>query len=718
MSYNLVVVESPNKCKSIKSYLDALYPTEKWEVAASAGHFVELSKEQGSGYVVAGVRENTYLTESVVSESKKATFSKLRALVKDAKTVYLASDADREGEAIADTLQSFLRLKAPVRVLFKEITQSGVKSAMDAPVGAVDRKLVDAQRARRVLDRLVGFLVSPELYRLMGVKGVSAGRVQSPVLRLIYDRDYAILNFKANNYFDVVLTGESEGKAFKAKLDSKPFHDENGYFTDEALAKLFADSKNLKLASFDESEKLKQPPSPLTTSLMQQVASRTLKLKPSRVMEIAQSLYESGLITYHRTDNPNLSEETYLFIKQNYSSLGVMPEQRIFKSKEGAQEGHPAITPTDFSVEIAGATAEEKQLYQLVRIYALASQLLPARYKVRKAVLNYTLADNTLVFNASGSELIEEGFLAIVGEDKEEDETEESALLPDLTKGFNIVSGECQSKQTKPPKPYTLASILSRLDTLGIGRPATLHTIFKTLEERQYIIVNPKNQLKCTDLGISILKRLVDEFDFLEYQFTSDMELELDKLAAGKADYVKVVHSFYESLLDEIGKLKQQKSSVVTYPCPECESPLVHRLKKGKGGYDFWGCTKEDCKCTLDNVNGKPVKKAAPVLTEHKCPNCTKPLIHRFKKGAHDFFACSGFPDCNYSANNKDGKPVEREKPVDSGYACTGCSKPLVRCTGKSAKGASYDFYGCTGFRDGCKLTFKVAEDGSPIFDK
>lgn len=718
MSYNLVIVESPNKTKNIKTYLEALYPNDKWEVTASYGHFVELSQESGAGFVTSGVRAGTYLTEMVVSESKKSVFNKLRTLVKGANKVFIATDADREGEAIADTLQGFLNIKAPVRVLFNEITKSGVKTAMESPT-VIDQNLVNAQRARRVLDRFVGFLVSPELYRLMGVSGVSAGRVQSPVLRLIYDRDQAILNFKPNNYFDVILTGESGGKEFKAKLDSKPFNDEHGYFIDQNLAQSLALLTDLNLASFEESEKLKQPPSPLTTSLMQQVASGSLKLKPKEIMQAAQSLFEAGLITYHRTDNPNLSAETFDLIKENFASLGVMPAQRMFASKEGAQEGHPAITPTDFNVESAGANNTEKMLYNLIRTYAIASQLLPAKYKVRKAVLSTEHCGQNVNFVATGSEIIEKGFLAFIKEEKDDDESEDSALLPDLNKGYSIVKGECLSKQTKPPKPYTMKNILARLDTLGIGRPATLDSIFETLEQRQYITVNPKNQVHTTTLGESVLLRLINEFEFIEYKFTSDMEKDLDLLAAGKADYVKVVHGFYEALAGEITNLKKQKSSVETYPCPECESPLIHRLKKGKGGYDFWGCSNNEngCKYSADNVNGKPVKKAAPVLTEHKCPSCTKPLIHRFKKGAYDFFACSGFPDCNYSANNVNGQPVAREKPVDSGYVCSGCSKPLARRTGKSAKG-SYDFWGCTGFRDGCKLSFKVAADGSPVFDK
>lgn len=722
MSYNLVIVESPNKMKNIKGYLESLFPSEKWELAASVGHFCELSKQSGEGYVTAGVKSGTYETDMVVSESKLAVFKKLQALSKNAKTVYLATDADREGEAIADSLKTFLRLKAPVRVLFNEITKAGIKAAMDKPT-SIDQSLVIAQQARRVLDRLVGFVVSPELYNLMGVSGVSAGRVQSPVLRLIYERHQSIVNFKPNNYFDVILTGESEGKEFKAKLDSKPFHDENGYFIDQNLAQNLAASTDLKLASFDESDKLKQPPSPLTTSLMQQVASGTLKIKPKEAMQAAQSLFEAGLITYHRTDNPNLSEETYNYIKENFSQLGVMPEQRIFKSKEGSQEGHPAITPTDFNLTDAGSTATEKQLYALIRTYAIASQLLPAKYKVRKATLITNHQGHDVEFNASGSELLESGYLSFIKPEKDDDtdsEDDDTALLPDLNNGFNIISGKAISKKTQPPKLFTIKSLLARLDNLGIGRPATLDAIFETLEQRQYIIIDNKNNLKPTDLGERILLRLINEFEFIEYKFTSDMEKDLDLLAYGKAEYVAVVDSFYKRLSDEVVKLKKQNSDVEVFPCPDCESPLVHRFKKGKGGYDFWGCTNHTngCKFSADNVNGKPVKKAAPTISEHKCPKCTKPLINRVKKGSYDFFACTGYPDCNYSADNKDGVPVEREKPKDSGYVCTDCSKPLVRRTGKSSKGTDYDFYGCTGFRAGCKKTFQTAEDGTPILDK
>lgn len=716
MSYNLVIVESPNKIKSIREYLTALYPSEKWEVAASVGHFTELSKKSGSGYVTAGVFENSYLVDAVVSESKISVFKKLKTLANSANTVYLATDNDREGEAIADSLQTFLHLKSPIRVLFNEITRSGIKAAMDNPAGKIDQNLVVAQRARRVLDRLVGFLVSPELYRLMGVSGVSAGRVQSPVLRLIYERAKEISTFKPNNFFDVVLTGESEGKTFKAKLNTKPFHDENGYFVNENLAKRFSSATELEVSSYSESERLKHPPSALTTSLMQQMASGILKIKPKQVMEAAQGLFEVGLITYHRTDNPNIAAESFDFIKDKYSSLGVMPEQRIYPSPEDAQEAHTAITPTDFDVEFAGATDTEKKLYSLIRTYAIASQLMPAKYKVRKATLKTFVDENELEFNASGSELVDSGYLSFVKNMKDDDEgDEDSALLPDLNNGFEITKGECIAKQTKPPKIYTLKTLLARLAALGIGRPATLDGIFETLEQRKYIIVDGKNQLTPTTLGENVLLRLISNFDFIEYKFTSDLEKQLDLLATGKSDYVKVVDLLYAKLSEEIKELKKQKSSVEIFPCPECESPLVHLFKKGAKGYDFWGCTKEECKYTANNVDGKPVKKAPPVLSEHECPKCEKPLINRVKKDKYDFFACSGFPSCDYSADNKDGVPVERSKPVDSEFHCPDCSKPLARRTGNNAKGA-YDFWGCTGFREGCKKSFKTSEEGTPVF--
>lgn len=714
MSYNLVIVESPNKIKSIREYLTGLYPSKKWEVAASVGHFTELSKKSGSGYITAGVFANTYLVDSVVSESKKSVFTKLKALVKGADTVYLATDNDREGEAIADTLQSFLHIKAPIRVLFNEITRSGIKSAMDSPAGDINQDLVIAQRARRVLDRLVGFLVSPELYRLMGVSGASAGRVQSPVLRLIYERAKEISTFKPNSFFDVILTGESEGKLFKAKLNTKPFQDENSYFVDAALAQSFSSVTDLELASFNETERLKHPPSALTTSLMQQMASGLLKIKPKQVMQAAQGLFEAGLITYHRTDNPNIAAESFDFIKEKYSSLGVMPEQRVFPSSADAQEAHTAITPTDFDVEFAGSTETEKQLYSLIRTYAIASQLLPAKYKVRKAILKTKFGEHDLEFNATGSELVENGYLSFVKNMKDDDEDgEDSALLPNLNNGFKIVKGDCLSKETKPPKIYTLKTLLARLAALGIGRPATLDSIFETLEQKQYIIVDGKNQLMPTELGEKILNRLIGQFEFIEYKFTSDMEKDLDLLAQGKADYISVLDGFYNKLSAEIKGMQQQKTDVEVNLCPECNSALRHIFKKGT--YDFWGCTNQDnCKYTADNIDGKPVERKKAVLSSHSCPKCSEPLIHRFKAGSHDFWGCSGYPKCDYSADNKDGVPVERLEPAASEHNCPDCSKPLARRKGTNAKGA-YDFWGCTGYRAGCKKSFKSSEDGSPI---
>lgn len=711
MSNNLVIVESPNKIKHIKGYLEDLYPSEKWEVAASVGHFTELSKESGTGYVTAGVMSNTYLTDMVVSDSKKSVFAKLKSLTKAADRVYLATDDDREGEAIADSLMSFLRIKSPIRVRYKEITKNGIMAAMEN-AGSIDADLVVAQRARRVFDRLVGFLVSPELYRLMGVPGVSAGRVQSPVLRLIYERGEAIRLFKANNYYDVVLTGKSEaGVEFKAKLDTKPFVGEDGYFTDAALAVTLSTITDLSLADFKESERLKNPPSPLTTSLMQQVASGELKIKPKDVMQAAQGLFEAGLITYHRTDNPNLSEETYQFIKGNFSSLGVVDEQRMFKSKDGAQEGHPAITPTDLFCEVAGSTETEKNLYRIIRAYAIASQLLPAKYKVRKAVLKGDHDGTAVVFNASGSELIEKGYLSFLDDKDSDDEKEEgeSSLLPDLNYGFNIVKGDVFNKKTKPPALYTVKSLLAKLDSLGIGRPATLDGIFETLERRKYIEIDGKNNLSHTEHGEKILLRLIGHFEFVEYQFTADMEDELDKLAVGNANYVQVMRAFHSRLSNEIDQLKTQKSDVEIHLCPSCNNPLKRFYKKSE--YDFWGCTNRDhCKYTADNIEGKPVERKKAVLSDHICPKCNERLVHRFKANSHDFWGCSGYPNCDYSADNKEGVPVERPAAE---HSCPKCSSALVRRT-KTGKGG-YDFWGCTGFKKGCKTSFKVAEDGSPV---
>lgn len=718
MSYNLVIVESPNKIKHVKGYLEALYPREKWEVAASVGHFTELSRQTGSGYVTAGVFATTYLPENEVSESKVQVFKKLKALAKDAGTVYLATDADREGEAIAEQLQTWLRLKSPVRVLYNEITKSGIKAAHDNPAGRLNMNLVTAQRARRVLDRMVGFMVSPELYRILNRTGSSAGRVQSPVLRLIDDRKQAIINFKANDYFDVIMAGDCQEKPFKAKFNSKPFQDEHGYFTNRELAEKVAALRDLQLDEFKEGERLKHPPSALTTSLMQQSASAVLKIKPREAMQAAQALFEAGLITYHRTDNPNISEETYEQIKSTFYELGVMPNQRTFKSAEGAQEGHPAITPTDLTLEIAGSTDVERKIYELIRLHAIGSQLLPAKYKERKAVLSGVVDGETVHFNASGRELVDPGYLTWLKkvEVKEEGELEEeSALLPNLQEGYTIAAGEVQAKQTKPPRLYTIKTLLAKLADLGIGRPATLDSIFETLEHRKYIVIDAKNQLTSTEHGEQILKNLVGRFKFIEYDFTGEMENLLDLLASGEADYNQVMRSFHNQLDSELKGLATVETTGEVTLCPSCKHPLKNIVKKGE--YNFFVCSNTGCDFKADNEGGKPVQRQKPVVsTEHLCPECNEGLIHRHKPGSFDFWGCSGYPKCKFSAPNVNGAPGEKE---EAKFFCQdkACGKPLARRTKAASKGQKgYDFWGCTGFRDGCKSSYPVDNDGNPVF--
>lgn len=662
MVLNLVIVESPNKIKAVKSYLEALYPSQKWEVAASVGHFAELTKNIGEDYLTQGVLSN-FEPEYQVSPDKRAVVSKLKKLAESAEAVYLASDADREGEAIADMLRLYLKLQAPKRVLFNEITKNGISEGMQN-VGQIDLNLVNAQKARRVLDRLVGFLVSPALYELSGIRGASAGRVQTPVLRLIYERCEAIKNFKSNDFFDVILNLESNGVLFKAKLDSKKFEKE-GYFTDKALAEKLAAVKDLELTSYDESEKNRIPPSALTTSLMQQLASSVFKIKPKNAMKAAQNLFESGLITYHRTDNPNISPETFDVIKNEFSSLGVIDSIREFKSKEGAQEGHPAITPTDLTKESAGLTGDEKNIYTLIRKYAIASQLKPAKYKVRKAVFYSKEYDAN--YTATGSEIIDAGFLTFLkGVDDTGESKKEVEIIPDLNANdYKVIDGNVLSKKTNPPKLYTIKTLLSALEKLGIGRPATLDGIFETLEIKQYILIDEKNNLSSTELGEKILSRLIGKFNFVLYEFTADMEKELDLIAEGKSSSFNVLKKFYTVLSEELEVIKKEKPDYIVHKCPECGSKLNHIYKRG--AYDFWGCSNRDnCKYSADNVDGKPVKK-------------------------------------------------EKVKPVLSEFKCPDCSQPLVRRTGKSKKGA-YDFWGCSGFSSGCKATFKVAEDGKPVF--
>ena len=664
----LMIIESPGKIPKLKSILG-----EGWQIAASIGHVRDLPRQ------AMGVEPPEFKPQYEVTERGTPVVAKLKALAKQADAVYLATDPDREGESISWHLQQCLRLDNPLRVTFNEITPSAVKQALATP-RSIDGRRVAAQEARRVLDRLVGYLVSPELSRQTGER-LSAGRVQSPAVRLVVERERQIQAFKAVAHFGtrlffasaknpseaIPVLGEPE-PGFSAEWLTQPDFAtaDNPYFTDRAFAAAVAEVKSVAVKTFDEREARRGPPAPFTTSTLQQAGSVTLKLDPKATMEAAQKLYEQGHITYHRTDNPNVSADALADIYAVAISMGLeMAERpRTFKAPEGAQEGHPAITPTHWEVEAAGETDEQRALYAMIRLRAIASQLAAARYAVRIARLEAfePVIGKTVEFEAKGRALVHGGWLKLLAGDQAEETGEPSDEAPNAVpvlesgQSLAVAGAKLLEKRTQPPSRYTQASLIKKLEAEGIGRPATYAAIMDNILSRAYVKTD-KRHLVPTETGCLVVDSLATRFQFIELGYTREVERDLDRIAQGEAGYKTIIQAVHENLRREISAL--QVSSTPKHPCPSCGKPL--RRTKGKNGY-FWGCTGyPDCANTLPDENGIPrQQKTQTVVSEYSCRKCGKPLVHKFKagKGGYDFWGCSGYKDgCTESHKDINGKP-------------------------------------------------------------
>ncbi len=656
----LLIVESPGKIKKIQSFLG-----DGWQVMASVGHVRDLPLND------IGVDETSYRPKYAATERGKSVLAKLGTAVRRAEAVYLATDPDREGEAIAWHLADALHLKAPKRVTYSEITEQAVKKALASPRG-LDMNLVAAQEGRRVLDRLVGYKVSGPLSRAIGGKR-SAGRVQSPALRLVVDREREIRAFTVTTHYGVDITLdaiEHITAGWQATWLIKDWLEPGqSYLLDKELAtRIATETRKVTVLSCEETESRSAPPAPFTTSTLQQAASAALKMSPKETMGLAQKLYEAGHITYMRTDSPNLSDEAVAAIQEYCRSRDwpVVAKARRWKSKEGAQEAHEAIRPTHIEAEEAGETDGEKALYTLIRRRTLASQLDDAVFFVRTVQLaGNPISDRGPVFEAKGRTLAKAGWKVVMEKDDATEEPQDKENpVPQLEPGnqLTVAAGVVTIHKTKPPARYTEASLVKALEERGIGRPSTYAAILENIMTREYVRLE-KRTLVPTEAGEAVVDALCSHFGFLDFSYTQGMEESLDALAAGKARYVEVMRRFHTSLEGELTGFV----SLTAHVCPACGKPLRRITKpadKNIRGYDFWGCTGyPDCPATFVNDGGKPgerleARQKAPV-SDIKCPKCKKPLIHRMKEGAggYNFWGCSGFPKCKESYPDAGGKP-------------------------------------------------------------
>lgn len=593
MCAKLLILESPGKVKKVQEILGP-----GWKVAASVGHVRDLPVKE------MGVAVPDFKPQYIPTDRGKDVLSRLAGMVKNAEEVFLATDPDREGEAIAWHLQDALKLKNAKRVTYTEITEAAIRAALSAP-RSIDMVLVAAQEGRRVLDRFCGYMVSGPLSNAVGEK-LSAGRVQSPAVRLVVEREKEIKAFSSTTHYGAELTFENVDNitdGWKAALLVKTWLEEDQeYLLDKSLAEKAAALRTLDVLDCKESESRAAPPAPFTTSTMQQAASSSLKFTPKQTMQLAQRLYEQGAITYMRTDSPNLSQEAVHAIRAYCETKGwpLVETPRKWKSKEGAQEAHEAIRPTHIEIEEAGETADEKALYRLIRLRSLACQLEDAVYAVRTLQLGADVDGKQALFEAKGRTLLSQGWKVLADQENgpcaegegSEEEKEPINPVPAMKPGTKAtaLTGTVTTKKTKPAARFTEASLIRELEKRGIGRPSTYAAIIDTISSRKYVTTE-KRFLVPTPLGEKIVSGLCGHFSFIEYDFTRNMEQSLDDIAEGKAEYRAVVASAHDQLSREVQEFAKATGKV----CEKCGKPMAHRVKKpgkdGKGGYDFWGCT-------------------------------------------------------------------------------------------------------------------------------
>lgn len=647
---NLIIVESPTKARTLRQFLGSEYRIE-----ASMGHIRDLP-ENRLGIDI----ERDFTPEYIIADEKKATVEALREAASKAEKVILATDPDREGEAIAWHLEYVVSQPGLTiqRITFHEITRKAIEEALVNP-GGIDRNLVDAQQARRVLDRLVGYKLSPVLWRKVR-RGLSAGRVQSVAVRLIVDREREILAFQSREYWEVLGKFEADGRQFEAKLQKVEIK------TKEEADKLVEVLKTGRytVADIQTKEVRRGPYPPFTTSTLQQAAANLFGWPAKKTMSVAQKLYEEGLITYHRTDSTNLAKEAVAqareFIGREYGKDYLPEEPRFFKTKSKvAQEAHEAIRPTavDSSQSAKIQTKDEKRLYELIWKRFLACQMAEAVYR-QTAVDIVTLFSTPegYLFRANGNEVIFDGWrklFALSKNDKDEtaDKTAEEGenFLPKLSTGEEVRVQELIPTQhfTEPPPRYTEASLIKALEEYGIGRPSTYAPIITTICERRYV-EREDRRLAPTTLGIAVNDFLSNNFpEIMDYQFTAKMEDDLDAIANGQKQWVPVVREFYEPFEKQLAHVAEKAERVkvaveeTEEKCPQCQSPLVIRL--GRFG-KFLACSRfPECRFT----------KTLVTKIETPCPKCGGDLLVKRTKKNRPFYGCANYPKCDFASWTK-----------------------------------------------------------------
>ena len=658
MSKNLVIVESPSKTKPIEKYLGSDY-----KVVSSKGHVRDLSTKGKYGFGVDV--DNDFKPDYVPMKGKANVIKELKKDAKEAKHVYLATDPDREGEAISWHLFDVLKLKDSdyERVVFNEITERAVKEAFKHP-RKIDKDLVNSQETRRILDRIIGFRLS----KLIQSKtdGSSAGRVQSVALKLIVDREREIQAFIPEEYWSIKgIFDEFEAELFN--YNNKEIEIKTEDEVKEILKKL---GMNFTVVDIDKKLKNKQSKMPFITSTLQQDASNKLNFNARKTMQIAQKLYEGielenetvGLISYMRTDSTRLSDDfiksTYAFINDKYGKEYV-GSVKIAKKKDNVQDAHEAIRPTSINRTPESVkkflSNEEYKLYRMIYYRALASLMAPAQTENTTIILD----NNNYQFKATGQIVTFDGYLKVYSEYEDTKDT----ILPIINEKDVLTANEITHEQhfTKPPARYTEAKLIKEMEELGIGRPSTYATTMDIIKRRGYANIEDKKFVP-TEVGFEITDKLQQGFSHLiNVEYTANMETDLDKIAEGKANWVKILHDFYDefepSVKEAFSALPKKEAQKTGELCPNCGNPLV--IRKGKYG-EFIPCSNYP-ECKYIKSEPKEVKEACD------CPNCGSKIVEKKSKKGKIFYGCSNYPNC---------KTAYWDKPI--GKFCPECQSMLV----------------------------------------
>lgn len=598
----LMIVESPTKVKKIKSFLGS-----EWIVAASIGHIRDLPEGE------MGFKPPDFIPKYVIYPDKKKTLKRLKELAAKAKDIYLATDPDREGEAIAFHLKEALRLQHPKRISFNEITKSAVLKAIAIP-RQIDSNLQKAQEARRVLDRIVGYEVSPVLTSKAG-KPLSAGRVQSPAVKLIALREKQIRQFKGQYFYSVDIEIEN---GIRASLLPKDWSDDGKHiFSKELAQSICAASSKVLVEDVKIEDKATKPRAPFITSTLQQAASRLFKFSPADTMKVAQALFEQGAISYHRTDSPNLSQESFELIANYAASNGhsVQDKQIVYARKKGAQEAHEAIRPTNIEKEDSGSDEQEKKLYSLIRERALASVLIPAVDCITTFIFTstekVTAEDKSSFarFCATGKVEKKRGWRFLCTVEKVEPLDAKLPAMVSKGESFDALA-KIVEKKTEPPSRLSEANLVKALERLGIGRPSTYASILENIKARKYIEIrklNKEHKIVPTTIGEKLMEAL-DSMSFMNLDYTRILEESLDKVAVGKMSYTELIAHVYQEIKEQLRHIKMTPL-VDTRPCPNCKKPIRRLKSKKSGGGYFWIHLEEQesCKKFISDTEAKEI---------------------------------------------------------------------------------------------------------------